>query len=317
MGEVMLACSCVLAAASVLIAFRAAPALRRDLGHVSGHLPRRALAVALALCEQLGHWAPVVRLASVPAFGGLAARLCAALGRRDVRMSALGAFAALALVTCALCAACCLVAASPLGVPVALGVVAAGCATLLGQDDRRRRVAAMTQMPEALRTLANALAAGRSLPQAISFAGRNLAEPLGGEFLRTSFEIDGGRPAEEAVRALTERVRAPGMELLGTALTVSQRTGSSLSELFDRTARMVTATCSLRRELLVKTSQARLSAKVVAALPLALVGVLTLVSPDYRAGLATGAGRTCLFVAATLDLAALWIVRALMRRSLR
>lgn len=317
MEWVMLTLACVFAAVAALIALRAAQTARGELGRVAGQLPRRAASAALSLCEQLGHWAPAVRLARVQMVDSFARRLSAALGGRGVRLSPLGCVPALVLVTLALAGACSLVAASALGVPVGVGISVATCAALVGQDDRRSHAAAIAQMPEVLRTLANALAAGKSLRQAIAFAGESLGEPLGGEFLRTSFEIDGGRPTEEAVRALTERVRAPGMELLGTALSISQRTGSSLSDLFSRTARMVASTCSLRRELMVKTSQARLSAKVVSTLPVALVGVLTLVSPDYRAGLATPAGRACLFVAVALDVTALLIVRALMKRSLQ
>ena len=80
---------------------------------------------------------------------------------------------------------------------------------------------------------------------------------------------------------------------------------------------MVSDAVGLRRELQVKTSQVRLSAKVVSGMPVVLACVLVLVSPDYRAGLALPAGRACLCVAALLDVAALLMVRAVMRRSLR
>lgn len=317
MGALALTLACVLAAASAAIACWEVPSLRGRARRGVGRVPLRLGASLIGLCEQLGHWAPFVRVSRRAARDPFVGRLVGALAGGGVRLSRLGACAALvvASVTCAL--ACCFVARSVLGAPVGVAGLAVACAAIVGRDERREQAAALAQMPEVLRTLSNALSAGRSLPQAISFVGRNMAEPLGGQFLRASFEIEGGRPTDEAVRALTERVRAPGMELLGTALSISQRTGSSLSELFARTARMVASTCSLRRDLAVKTSQARLSAKVVAGLPLLLVGVLTLVSPDYRAGLASPGGGACLCVSAMLDLVALAIVRGLMRRSLR
>ena len=171
-------------------------------------------------------------------------------------------------------------------------------------------------MPEVLRSLSASLGAGRSLSQAIEYVGRNVGEPLGSEFLRASFEVKGGASVEGAVGELCSRNDVPGMALLGTSLQISQKTGSPLGDLFSRTSQMVSDAVGLRRELQVKTSQVRLSAKVVSGMPV-LACVLVIVSPDYRAGLALPAGRACLCVAALLDVAALLMVRAVMRRSLR
>ena len=80
---------------------------------------------------------------------------------------------------------------------------------------------------------------------------------------------------------------------------------------------MASDSVALRRELEVKTSQVRLSAKVVAVMPVVLCGVLTLLSSDYRAGLSLQAGKTCLVVAALLDLSALLLVRRVMSGSFK
>ena len=103
------------------------------------------------------------------------------------------------------------------------------------------------------------------------------------------------------------------MAVLGTSLQISQRTGSSLNELFARTALMVSDGVALRRELSVKTSQVRLSARIVASMPVLLAAALVLLSADYRAGLAMPAGRLCLGVAVLLDISALWFIRRQMK----
>ena len=51
----------------------------------------------------------------------------------------------------------------------------------------------------------------------------------------------------------------------------------------------------------------------MSALPVLLVAALVLVSPDYRAGVATPVGLGCVLVAALLDVVALSIIRRLMR----
>jgi tight adherence protein B len=199
-----------------------------------------------------------------------------------------------------------------LGALVGGAAVCAGLATFVGRFERRQRDLACAQMPEVLRSFAATLGAGKSLAQSIDHVGSTVGEPLGSEFLRVSFEIRGGRAVCEAVDDLAARLDVPGLALLGAALQISQRTGAPLGELLERTTRMVGETVGMRRELVAKTSQVRLSANVVAALPVVLVGVLTLMSPDYRAGLALAAGRACLCAAALLDIAALVLVKRIM-----
>lgn len=320
MGAIALGAACLLAAIAAALATGALPELRghaRGAGATRGTARRRARDEVVALAELVGHWAPFVRLCNRPALRALGERLVPVLGERGVGLSRLGslALACLACLAAALLGA--LASRSLLGAPVGVVACVLGIGALLGARERRGRSEVAAQMPEVLRSLASALSAGKSLPQAVAHVGASVAEPLGSEFLRASFEIEGGRSVDDALGDLCGRIDAPGIELLGTALQVSQRTGSSLGELFARTARMVAASVALRRELMVKTSQARLSARVVTLMPLLLVGILTLISPDYRAGVATAAGGTCLCVAALLDLTALGAVRLLLKRSLR
>lgn len=311
------ACACA-AAVPILLAF-ALPGLAsgRKLSGVRDRMPRRIAAGVSAMLELVGHWAPFVRLCNISMVRVLSERLEPVFSERGMVLSRYACVASL-LAACATASLTCVfLSHSLLGVPVGVVACGFGASALVGARERSRRLAAAEQMPEVLRSLSAALSAGKSLPQAITHIGTNLAEPMGSEFLRASFEIEGGRPVEEAVRSLCSRVQAPGIELLGTALQVSQRTGSSLSDLFVRTSRMVMTSVTLRRQLAVKTSQARLSARVVTVVPLLLVGILTIVSPDYRSGVVTPAGGACLCIAALLDLGALVAVRMLMRRSLQ
>lgn len=280
-----------------------------------GVAPRRELRLrgrALAACEALGHTRAFSRLAGMDAVRPASQSLRRAFARLGFELTVQGSLAAAAAASSAACLACLAVSGSALGLAVGAAASAALVGVVHGRDGRALSDARAAQMPEVLRSLAGALGAGKSLPQAIEHVGTSLGEPMGTEFLRASFEIQGGSPVEEAVEALCARVDAPGVTLLCTALQISQRTGSPLTELFGRTARMVSDTVALRRELQVKTSQVRLSARVVAALPVALCGMLVLFSADYRAGLALPEGKACLAAAALLDMLALWLIRRAM-----
>ena len=276
--------------------------------------PRERLEV---LCELVGHAAPLLRVGAIGPVARAGEELRLALAAHGASLSAQGCLAA-ALMGGACSGA--LGAAAACGAAGAIvGVVAwaAACVAFAGKRRRERDLACAAQMPEVLRTLSGCLAAGQSLAQALVYLGANVSEPLGPEFARASFQVASGMPVEDAVDGLCRRVDAPGMALLGTALCISQRTGSPLGDLLHRCARMVSSAAALRRDLMVKTSQGRLSARIVACVPLLVVGVLVLISPDYRSGLATPLGRGALAVSALLDITALWLVRRVMSGSLR
>ena len=276
----------------------------------------RMAELLVAWCEQLGHWPLLVRLGNIGFVGSFSERVRQAFAGGGFTLTRRACVALLTGALVASMVACVVVSQSLIGALVGVVAVCAATGMLVGRHERTLRGAAANQMPEVLRSLSSALGAGKSLPQAIEYVGRNVGEPMGSVFLRTSFEIKGGRSVEEAISSLCQQVDAPGIDLLGTALHISQRTGSPLNDLFSRTARMVSDTVNLRRELEVKTSQVRMSARVVSAMPLVLVCILVLLSPDYRAGLELPLGRACLCLAALMDITALAAIQRLMRRSL-
>ena len=271
----------------------------------------------LRLAELAGHSAAGALAMRLPGAGEFARRLSGWLGQRGRHVSPQGALASYIATSILVCLVLCLISMSVLGAAVGIVASLAAAGVLSGSQERRRRDLFAAQMPEALRCLSGALGAGKSLSQAIEHAGNTLPEPIGPEFLQASFEIKAGQSVEDAVEGMCGRIDAPGIALLGTALQISQRTGSALNDLFAQTAQMASDSVALRRELEVKTSQVRLSAKVVAAMPVVLCAFLTLLSGDYRAGLALQTGRTCLTVAVLLDVCALLLVRRVMSGSLK
>lgn len=168
-------------------------------------------------------------------------------------------------------------------------------------------------MPGVFRTLAVALASGQTLSQAIEYVGSHGHGPAAEGFARTSLRMRCGTSAEEALALMAGELDAPGVGLLVCALTISQRTGSPLRGLFQRSAQLVERQQEFERTLSVRTAQVRLSVRVVCLLPLLMVGLLSLISVDFQRGLATTAGTLCVVVALGLDAVALLIIRRLMR----
>ena len=202
---------------------------------------------------------------------------------------------------------------SPVGGASLLCLGTVGFCSLGSMDERRLRRELSEEMPGVFRTLAVALGTGQTLSQAIEYVGSHEHGPAAEGFARTSLRMRCGMSAEEALALMANELDAPGIGLLVTALTISQRTGSPLRGLFQRSAQLVERQQEFERTLAVKTAQVRLSARVVCLLPLIMVGLLSLISEDFQRGMATTVGTLSVLVALGLDVVALLIIRRLMR----
>ncbi len=179
-------------------------------------------------------------------------------------------------------------------------------------QERRRKEMLAQEMPAVFRTLANSLSAGHTLVQSLDYVGVHERGEAGQAFARASLRLRCGMSAEDALHELGVELDAPGVNLMVTALAISQRTGSPLRELFQRSAQLVEQRGELVRTLSVRTAQVRLSVRIVCGLPPLMVLFLALVSPDYQSGLRTASGVACLTVAAVMDGVALLAIRRIM-----
>ena len=180
-------------------------------------------------------------------------------------------------------------------------------------DRRREQHDVEEAMPEAFTALSMSLASGHSLAQGMRFVGAHAQEPVHTEFLRVAAAIDCGISATDALDDLLVRIDAPGLSLVTLALKVSQRTGAPLAGLLSEASSMVGERIELKRRLDVKTSQARMSAHMVAAMPAGMCAVLALLSADFRRGLATPAGAGAVALGLALNVVALVVIRRIMR----
>ena len=222
----------------------------------------------------------------------------------------------LLLSSCIACVALTVVSLSPLGFFLGLAVPFAAAAVRDALDRRRERHDAEEAMPEAFTALSMSLASGHSLAQGMRFVGAHAQEPVHTEFLRVAAAIECGISATDALDDLLVRVDAPGLSLVTLALKVSQRTGAPLAGLLSEAASMVGERIELKRRLDVKTSQARMSAHMVAAMPAGMCAVLALLSADFRRGLATPAGAGAVVLGLALNVVALVVIRRIMRMEL-
>ena len=166
--------------------------------------------------------------------------------------------------------------------------------------EQKRRQQLRSAMPEALRSLCMALDAGNSLVRALEHAADSCSEPMAGELKRAVWDLDAGQGFDEAMEHLRTRTGGSEFAYLAVAMEIQHRTGGSMNEVLQSVSQSLQQAAQLEEELRTKTTQARLSARVVAVMPLALLAIITLLSPGYFAQFFSNAFGVVMFCMAVL-----------------
>lgn len=191
-----------------------------------------------------------------------------------------GAFvAAVAITAGAAVVACVLVAGAPLFAPAAAGLVGIGAISLVRAGDVRRLARVEAQLPQVAHALAASLAAGLSLRQALARVARDAPEPVAAELRVAVDELALGARIETALAGLTERLPSRDVRVMVTAILVQRRTGGNLARALAVLADRLDERARLDRELRGATAQARLTAWLVAALPVGAGLMAEIASP--------------------------------------
>lgn len=151
----------------------------------------------------------------------------------------------------------------------------------LSRKLRKRQAAFEQQLPDAIDMLVSALKSGYSFHAATNFLGQELGEPLGPEFGRMYDEQRLGIDARQALLNLQDRVGSVDIRMFVTALLIQRETGGNLSEVLTNTGQVMRDRVAVRGTLDTLTAEAKLSARLLAFLPVAVFFALSMISPEF------------------------------------
>ncbi len=146
---------------------------------------------------------------------------------------------------------------------------------------RKRQKAFVSLLPDMLTLLAGTLKAGYSVGQGFESVSTEIDEPMGRELRRVVTETRLGRPLEEALEAVAERMGSDDFAWAVMAIRIQREVGGNLAELLTTVADTMTQRERLRREVSTLTAEGRLSAVIIGLLPPGLAGALAVLNPEY------------------------------------
>ena len=153
----------------------------------------------------------------------------------------------------------------------------------VGRRQQRRLRAFNAGLADTITLLANALRSGSSLLQAVTLVVRETQPPISTEFNRVVREVNLGLSFDQAIGNMVRRVRSDDLELMTTAIGIQHQAGGNLAEILDSIAFTIRERVRIKGEIRTLTAQQRVSGYVVGFLPIALMGVVSVVSPRFMA----------------------------------
>jgi len=176
---------------------------------------------------------------------------------------------------------------------------------------RKRRMQRLEQqLPDFLMSLAAALRAGAGLQLALRQIVQQSARPLSQEMGLVLQEQRMGLSFDQALLRLARRLPGQEMLLLVSALRVATHSGGQLSETLERIAATLRQRLTLQARVQALTTQGRMQAWVMAALPLLLAVVLHQLDPQaMRLLWHTSVGWAVLAVIAVLEICGWLLIR--------
>ncbi|UVJ44582.1 type II secretion system F family protein [Pseudomonas sp. LS1212] len=175
----------------------------------------------------------------------------------------------------------------------------------------RRRVRRMVeQLPGLLDHTVRSLKSGRTLTDAVLGAIEDCSDPLKSAMSRVQRNVQLGVGLDEAVQDLADLYDQDELRLFALGLRINHRYGGNASELLENLIKLIREREQGARQLRAMTGETRITAMVLALLPIGMVGYFLMANPNYLLGMwHDDGGRQMLlsaFILQALGCLALW-----------
>ena len=168
----------------------------------------------------------------------------------------------------------------------------------------QRRIKRMIeQLPQLLDHTVRSLKAGRTLADSVLGGIEITEDPLQKAMGRIQRNVQLGVSLPESTHDFAEFYERDEFRLFALGLKINHRYGGNASELLENLIKMIREREQAARQLRALTGETRVTAYVLGALPISMIGYFLVVNPAYLMTMWNdGTGRTLLFVALGMQL---------------
>ncbi len=146
---------------------------------------------------------------------------------------------------------------------------------------KRRESKFLDAFPDAVDVIVRGIKAGLPLLDCLKMVAMDAVEPVKSEF-RVLVETQAiGMPLGEACGKLYEHMRVPEANFFGIVIAIQQKAGGNLSETLGNLSRVLRDRKKMKAKIQAMSQEAKASAGIIGALPIAVMILVYISSPDY------------------------------------
>ena len=162
-------------------------------------------------------------------------------------------------------------------------VVLGGVVPLLGLQVRanRMRKKMQDQFPVALDVFVRGLRAGHPVAAALDLLTVEMPDPIGSQFGMVVDEVTYGAELRDALHSMAERWDLADMRMFVVSLSVQRETGGNLAEILENLSKVIRERQSMMLKVRALSSEGRMTAIVLTALPILAFTILFTVNPAF------------------------------------
>lgn len=166
------------------------------------------------------------------------------------------------------------------GIPIG-GVVAYLPLVYLRYQAGNRRTKFASQLPDVLALLVGALRTGYGLLQGIEMLVTQMPQPAAAELSRVVRAVGLGMPMQRALSEMSKRMENDDFDLVVTAISVQYELGGNLAQTLETISDTIRDRVRIKREIQSLTSQQRMTAYILAGMPVVTAIVIYMLNPGY------------------------------------
>jgi tight adherence protein B len=152
---------------------------------------------------------------------------------------------------------------------------------LLSFLKRRREHKFLDLFPDAIDVVVRGIKSGLPLGDSLRVIASESPEPVGSEFRHVLETQAVGLPLGEACGKLFERMPLPESNFFAIVISIQQKSGGNLSEALGNLSKVLRDRKKMKAKIRAMSTEAKASAAIIGALPIAVMTIVYLTSPDY------------------------------------
>jgi tight adherence protein B len=146
---------------------------------------------------------------------------------------------------------------------------------------RRREAQFLDRFPDAIDVVVRGIKSGLPLGDSLRVISTESPEPIRSEFRHILETQAVGVPLGEACTKLFDRMPLAEANFFAIVITIQQKSGGNLSEALGNLSKVLRDRKKMKGKIKAMSTEATASACIIGALPLVVMGVVYLTSPDY------------------------------------